>query len=54
MYVAIVIAAVFACFVFWRVRQAPLPVSPGRFAPISAQAPLPADLAFAPDDPPQR
>lgn len=54
MYVAIAIAALFAAFVVWRVRQAPLPVSPGRFAPMSAQAPLPADLAFAPDDPLQR
>lgn len=54
MYVAIVIAAVFAGFVALRVRRAPLPGSPGRFAPMSAQAPLPSELAFATDDPERR
>jgi MFS family permease len=51
-YVAITIAAAYALFVLWRVLQV-LPVPPdetGSFAPMTAQAPLPVDLAF-PSDP---
>jgi MFS family permease len=49
MYVAIVIAAAFCAFVLWRVSQSPAAHGDGTFAPMSAQAPLPADLAFAPE-----
>jgi MFS family permease len=51
MFIAIGIAAVFCGFVAWRVTQkpaAPADAGPG-FAPMSAQAPLPAELAFPPD-----
>jgi MFS family permease len=54
MFVAMLIALLFAGFVALRVRRAPLPSASGRFAPMSAQAPLAADLAFAPDDPARR
>jgi MFS family permease len=53
MYVAIAIAALFCGFVTWRVTQAP-PAPPDAgpgFAPMSAQAPLPAELAFPSDEP---
>ena len=53
MYVAIAIAAIFCGFVTWRVTQAPpapADAGPG-FAPMSAQAPLPAELAFPSDEP---
>jgi MFS family permease len=52
MFVAIAIAAAFCGFVVWRITRAPAPppdAGPG-FAPMSAQAPLPAELAFRPDD----
>lgn len=49
MFVAVAIAAAFCVFVVWRLRMAPKAPDPGTFAPMSAQAPLPAELAFAPD-----
>ncbi|CAN7285921.1 MFS transporter [Mesorhizobium amorphae] len=50
-YVAIVIASAFCLFVLWRVLTTqPVPTAEtGSFAPMSAQAPLPVELAFAPD-----
>jgi len=51
-YVAIVIAVAYAMFVAWRVMRA-RPVPPqetGNFAPMTAQAPLPVDLAFPTED----
>ncbi|MDQ6432515.1 MFS transporter [Mesorhizobium sp. LHD-90] len=47
-YVAIAIAVMFSAFVFWRVLKAsPVPADEtGSFAPMTAQAPLPVDLAF--------
>jgi MFS family permease len=51
-YVAIVIATVFCLFVLWRVattRAVPA-TETGSFAPMSAQAPLPVELAYAPED----
>ncbi|MER8914550.1 MFS transporter [Mesorhizobium sp. M0761] len=51
-YVAIVIATVFCLFVLWRVatmRAVPA-TETSSFAPMSAQAPLPVDLAYAPED----
>ncbi len=52
MWVAIVIAALFCLFVLWRLRQAsPVPAGDtGSFAPMTAQAPPPVDLAFGPDE----
>jgi MFS family permease len=52
-YVAIVIATAFCLFVLWRVVAAqPVPAAEtGSFAPMTAQAPLPVDLAFASDEP---
>lgn len=51
-YVAIVIAAAFCIFVGWRVRraQAVPPDETGSFTPMSAQAPLPVELAFPAED----
>lgn len=51
MYVAIAIAAIFCAFVIWRLTQSPAaqPETSSPFAPMSAQAPLAADLAFASD-----
>lgn len=49
MYVAVVIAAAFCLFVLWRVSQSPAAHAEATFAPMSAQAPLPAELAFSPD-----
>jgi len=51
-YVAIVIAAAFCLFVLWRVitTQAVPAAETGTFAPMTAQAPLPVELAFAPDE----
>jgi MFS family permease len=49
MYIAAVIASCFAGFVAWRMKQAHRGEPTAKFAPMSAQAPLPADLAFAPD-----
>jgi MFS family permease len=52
MYVAITIAAAFSAFVAYRVAVAPRPAdSSGAFAPMTAQTPLPAELAFSPDAP---
>ncbi|RJT31886.1 MFS transporter [Mesorhizobium waimense] len=50
-YVAIAIASAFCLFVLWRVvTTQPVPTAEtGSFAPMSAQAPLPVELAFAPD-----
>ena len=51
-YVAIVIATGFCLFVLWRVattRAVPA-TETGSFAPMTAQAPLPVELAFAADD----
>jgi MFS family permease len=52
MYVAIVIAATYAGFVGWRVARAkPVPAEEtGSFSPMTAQAPLPTDLAFPSDE----
>ncbi|MDX8478370.1 MFS transporter [Mesorhizobium sp. VK24D] len=55
-YVGIFIASAFCLFVLWRVfaaRPAPA-IATASFAPMSAQAPLPVELAFAPDDEPRR
>ncbi|MGO4837848.1 MFS transporter, partial [Rhizobiaceae sp. 2RAB30] len=54
MYVAIAIAALFCAFVVWRLTQspAPQPDAASSFAPMSAQAPLATDLAFAPEPAP--
>ncbi len=49
MYVAVAIAAAFCAFVLWRLSRSPAAHAEASFAPMSAQAPLPADLAFAPD-----
>ncbi len=52
-YVAIVIAIAFGLFVIWRVLRAP-PVpadETGSFAPMTAQAPLPVELGFTPEEP---
>lgn len=52
-YVGIVIASAFCLFVLWRVmagRPTPAATS-GNFSPMSAQTPLPVELAFAPDEP---
>lgn len=51
-YVAIVIATVFCLFVLWRVAttRAVPSTETGSFAPMSAQAPLPVELAYAPDE----
>jgi MFS family permease len=48
-YVAIAVAAIFCVFVFWRMLKAPaVPQDEtGNFAPMTAQAPLAVDLAFA-------
>jgi MFS family permease len=52
MYVAIVIAAAFCIFVGWRMSRAGAvpPDETGSFAPMSAQAPLPVELAFPAED----
>ena len=56
-YVGIVIAALFCLFVLWRIltaRAVPAATT-GSFTPMSAQAPLPVELAFAADgEPPRR
>lgn len=46
MYVAILVAAAFCGFVLWRLTQATQADATAAFAPMSAQAPLAADLAF--------
>lgn len=55
-YVAIVIAAAYCLFVLWRVfTTRPVPAEEaGSFAPMTARAPLPVELAFAPEDKRQR
>lgn len=52
MYVAIVVAVAFCAFVLWRIRLAEAPSSEETtdFAPLPAQVPLPAELAFYPDE----
>lgn len=51
MYATIVIAAAYAAFVAWRlVARRSAPEAQGSFTPMSAQAPLPVELAFAPED----
>ena len=52
-YVAVVIAVAYALFVAWRVAQArPVPsAETGSFAPMTAQAPLPVELGFTPEEP---
>jgi MFS family permease len=52
-YVAIGIAAAFCLFVLWRViTTRPVPAAEtGSFAPMTAQAPLPVELAFAAEEP---
>ena len=51
-YVAVAIAACFCMFVGWRMfRAEKVPAAEtGSFAPMTAQAPLPVDLAFSPQD----
>ena len=52
-YVAIIIAIVYGLFVIWRVLRAP-PVpadETGSFAPMTAQAPLPVERGFTPEEP---
>jgi len=51
-YVGLCIAAAYAAFVLWRIIAAPsVPrAATGSFAPMTAQAPLPADLAFDTED----
>ena len=55
-YVGIFIASAFCLFVLWRVLAArPDPATAtGSFAPMSAQAPFPVELAFAPEEPPRQ
>lgn len=49
MYVAVAIAISFCGFVSWRIAHGPAaPEATSAFAPLSGQAPLPADLAHAP------
>jgi hypothetical protein len=45
MYVAIVIAALFAAFVAWRVAAVRPAASAATFAPMSAQTPVPVETA---------
>ncbi|MGI6856514.1 MFS transporter [Mesorhizobium sp. 1B3] len=52
MYVAILVAALFCGFVLWRLTQATPPDTAASFAPMSAQAPLAAELAFPQDETP--
>ena len=49
MYVAVAIGAAFCVFVAWRIRQTPAASEQGNFAPMTAQVPLPAELAFSQD-----
>lgn len=53
MYVAILIAALFCGFVLWRLTQATPPDAAASFAPMSAQAPLAAELAFPQEEAPK-
>lgn len=47
MYVAVAIAVAFCAFVTWRILQASPAETSGAFQPMSAQAPLPVDVAQA-------
>ncbi|MNC98961.1 hypothetical protein D3C83_170820 [compost metagenome] len=49
---AIAIATAYCLFVIWRVVKAPaVPVAgTGGFSPMTAQAPLPVELAFSAED----
>jgi MFS family permease len=51
-YAAVSIAAIFCLFVSWRITMArPVPAGEtGSFAPMTAQAPLPVDLAFTAEE----
>ena len=53
-YVSVIIAAAYCVFVIHRTALVkPVPAAEtGQFAPMTAQAPLPVDLAFPPDEPP--
>ncbi|MBN9241982.1 MAG: MFS transporter [Mesorhizobium sp.] len=55
-YVSVAIAIAYALFVIWRiVRVRPAPAAEtGSFAPMTAQAPLPVELAFTGEDEPRR
>lgn len=55
-HVTIAIAGAFCLFVAWRVvTTRPVPAAEtGSFAPMMAQAPIPVELAFAPDEEPGR
>jgi len=51
---AVAVALAFCLFVAWRTIATPRPLQASTFAPMSAQAPLPTELAFpaeAPEDP---
>ncbi|WP_394887836.1 MFS transporter [Mesorhizobium sp. AaZ16] len=56
MYVAIAIGAAFCLFVAWRVltTQAVAEATVTGYSPMTAQAPLPVELAFSPDEEPGR
>jgi hypothetical protein len=56
MYVAIAIGAAFCLFVGWRVltTQAVAEATVTGYSPMTAQAPLPVELAFSPDEEPGR
>ncbi|MGX5826021.1 MFS transporter [Mesorhizobium sp. 43Arga] len=49
-YVAVVIACAFCLFVLLRVFTTRAATETGSFAPMTAQAPLPVELAYAPDE----
>ena len=49
-YVAVVIACAFCLFVLLRVFTTQAATETGSFAPMTAQAPLPVELAYAPDE----
>ena len=50
-YVSFAIALAYALFVLWRTLQRAAPeAAPGGFAPMTAQAPLPVELAFTPEE----
>lgn len=53
-HVAVAISAAYALFVAWRVATAKPAPATASFAPMTAQAPLPVDLAFSSDDGPER
>lgn len=55
-YIAVLIAAAYCLFVLWRLMRAEAVPSQetGSFAPMTAQAPPPVDLAFASEEEPKR